>query len=129
MKKVLALLLAVTMLIGLCGCGVSREDVIGTWEREVVYLESYGCDTTMYEVFLEDGSEVSILVATHTGEILKVDDGTWEIEGREVAARSSNHAGTTYFKYSGGKLKNGENVYTRSELPDQVLLDLLYYVS
>ena len=53
MKKWIALLLVLAMVLTLAACGAKEEDVIGLWRRETTYLPAYGCDADMYIAFAD----------------------------------------------------------------------------
>lgn len=113
MKKIITLILVLSMALMLFSCGATKEKVIGTWQRETMYLPAYNCEADMIISFGADGTYAEVLLNHVTGDILDTESGRWTIEGGEVAARETGEDGTTYYSYSGGHLKNGDNKYTR----------------
>ncbi len=126
MKKFISILLVLAMLLSFVGCA-KEEDVIGAWEREVTYLESYGCDCTMYLLFAPNGTCIKMLLATHTDDLLNLELGDWEIDGMEVVVDWQDSMGNTAYKIRGKHLKNGDYKYTQTDRADE-MFQLLYSV-
>ena len=125
MKKWIALLLVLAMALSLAACGAKEEDVIGLWRRETTYLPAYGCDADMYVAFA-DGEYIEVLLDHDTDELLNLEYGEWEIVKGKVEAQAEDDPGTTVYKYTGGKLKNGDLKYTRISDDAEEILDLFF---
>lgn len=92
------------------------EDYIyGTWQRETMYLEFYGCDADMYTTFLKGGRATQVLLRHDNGKVLNESAGDWTFEGDEVVLVKDGADGRIRFSYneSTHKLKNGEKYYTK----------------
>ena len=73
MKKLLVLILALLLTLSLFGCGANTRSVVGTWQRETMYLSHYGCDADMFTTFSEDGTYISVLRKHGTDDVLNTD--------------------------------------------------------
>lgn len=95
LKGITALLLAMVLLVSLCGCSVKEQDVIGVWQREVLYMEYYGCNTEMIVSFAEDGSFSALLLEEVNHNILNYAGGTWRLEDSSVIAEKTDGMGSS----------------------------------
>lgn len=110
MKSVIALIMIALCGVMLCSCAPKKEKIVGTWTSEDnVYLDSYGTYGKRRLVFNENKTVVSMLFNASTGKVLKYDDGTWEIDGKEIKLYMSSDAPgtTTNYEYKSGKLISG----------------------
>ena len=97
-------IIAVSFLIS--GCG--KPNVVGTW------ISSWSYEGNQYDVTLSidsDGEFSESMVKN--GVFYKGDSGSWKLEGKEVVCNSDYEIGEIHYKYSGGKLINGDHKYTR----------------
>jgi len=116
MKKLFALILALILTLTLFGCGANTRSVVGTWQRETMYLSHYGCDADMFTTFSEDGTYISVLREHGTDDVLNTDVGTWELEDGEVVSQSSKPgSGKVYYTFNPitNTLDNGGNEYKK----------------
>lgn len=108
-KRILAAVLLLALLIGVTGCGVSKNDVVGVWEREPLYMAYYGCQTQMILSFADDGSFSALLLDAESHNILNYAGGTWDLSGSTIVAKR-----TESLTASGDDMKfeydNGSNV-------------------
>ena len=93
LKRIVAVSLLLALLITAAGCGVSRKNVVGVWEREVLYMEYYGCQTQMIISLADDGSFSALLLDYETHNILNYAGGTWELDGSTVVATRTESLG------------------------------------
>ena len=92
MKKLLCLLLAIVLGVGLCGCGkqISESDVVGIWQYiRANNLTGENLNHTCLVIY-EDGNYDIYASAT-----LKYHGGTWKIEKDQIILDGSD--GGTYF--------------------------------
>lgn len=92
------------------------EDIVcGTWLRETMYLEFYGCDADMYTTFNHDGSASQLLLRHDNGEILNEAAGKWWLEAGEVVLLKDGTTGNIRFQYfeDTNRLKNGDKYYIK----------------
>lgn len=105
---VLALVFAVLLM-------TAKSRVVGTWQREVVYLEHYGCDSIMVTTFHADGTANSLLTNAQTGAILNASSGYWDMSGFEASYSIPSKDGKTVYTFNPitGNLKNGNYQYQK----------------
>lgn len=92
------------------------EDYIyGTWRRETMYLEFYGCDAVMYTTFQKDGRASQVLVRADNGDLLNESAGDWSFNGDGVYLIKDGETGRITFTYNEftHQLKNGDRLYTK----------------
>ena len=87
----------VTFLIMLC---TVKSRVVGIWEREVMYLESYGCNSIMVVEFDKDGSATEILTNADTGRVIKIESGYWKLSGFGITYKEVGQSGSTPYVYN-----------------------------
>ena len=113
MKKLMALVLVLVMVLTLCACGNKEEKAVGLWQRETVYLDHYGCDADLFIAFADGGDYIEVLLDHDSGELLNMELGEWEIVKGKIEAQESGKPGTTVYKFTGNKLKNGKLKFTK----------------
>lgn len=107
LKRIMAAVLLLTLLVGVTGCGVSKKDVTGVWEREPLYMAYYGCQTQMILSFADDGSFSALLLNAQSHDILNYAGGTWDLNGSTIIAKRTESLTATSddmkFEYDKGK--------------------------
>lgn len=108
---VLALVLVIFFIL-LC---TTKSRVVGVWQREVMYLEHYGCDAIMVVEFESDGDFNKVLKNAQTGKILKIESGYWKLSGFEISVPQPDGNGRTCYDFNPltGTLKNGDQMYKK----------------
>lgn len=84
--------------------------VVGTWQREVMYLEKYGCDAVMVIDFNKDGTFSQVLYKADSKKILNTKEGYWKVSWFEVVAKEPGQSGSTPYDFNPitGTLKNNK---------------------
>lgn len=102
MKKMISLVLVLALCLSLVACGISEEELAGTWTGSWTY-NGNSFDRTL--IFDDDGNYESIMYKN--GELYKTESGTYEISGNNVDLHPGGDEGqTTPYKVKGGKLVN-----------------------
>ena len=97
-------LMAVSFLIS----GCSKPNVVGTW------ISSWSYEGNQYDVTLSINSDGKYSESTvKNGLFHKGESGSWKLEGKEVVCDPDYEIGEVHYKYSGGKLINGDHKFTR----------------
>ena len=105
MKRVLAVLLVMLVLMSMVGCKAKEEDVIGTWRRETLYMAYYGCETDLIATFVDDGTFGVVLVNHENNAPLNMAGGDWTLEENRILAERGDGNGIMEFTYN---TKTGE---------------------
>ena len=100
MKKVIAVLLVLLVMLGMTACKVEQEDVIGTWRRETLYMAYYQCETDMIATFSEDGTFGIVLVNHANNAPLNMAGGNWTLEENRILAERGDGKGIMEFTYN-----------------------------
>lgn len=100
MKRVLAVLLVLVVVLGMVGCKAKEEDVVGTWRRETLYMAYYGCETDMIATFSDDGTFGVVLVNHENNAPLNMAGGDWTLEENRVLAERGDGNGVMEFTYN-----------------------------
>lgn len=87
----------------------------GTWEREIVYLDGYGCDSILLVQLKGDGTVQNVLCNADTGAILKTEKGRWSVSFFEIKTQYENSSGTVSYKFNpfNGTMENNNHKYTK----------------
>lgn len=64
-----------------------KPRVIGVWQRDVGYMDSYGCAVISTLKLDDDGSFVLIYTNANTGAVLRTKSGIWSVSWFEVQCR------------------------------------------
>ena len=111
MKKVISLLCIVAMLtLMLTSCGVKMDDLVGTWHCSYTYN---GASYSVNFYIEEDGTYGEVTLKN--GVLHSTEEGTVEIDGKEVSLCKKGTKVKTPFTYKKGTLINGDHVYTKTE--------------
>lgn len=92
------------------------EDIIcGTWLRETMYLEHYGCDADMYTSFHSNGRADQVLLRHDNGELLNEASGDWWFEGDDVVMQKDGTTSHIRFIYEKAtqRIRNGDKYYIK----------------
>ena len=120
MKKIIAFLLLVSLCVGLCACGTSKQkvesDLQGHWEYSW-YASAVGLYCYSYYEFDSGTVNYTFIRGTST----TVEHGTYEITGSQVIVTIDGSVKTRFdYSYEGDRLtlvNNGDgtihNVYTK----------------
>lgn len=115
MNKIIALLLMLALLLSLCACGTSEEEI-----RTELIDNGWFCESTY------DGNVFQrLIVFTDSNEYVKytekngkpdsVEYGDFEVDGKKVLLYDSSalvhHGIVTEYRYKNHTLLNGDNVY------------------
>ena len=103
-------------------CGVGNE--LDAEKGDLVPADGWMLAPT--EVAFADGEYIEVLLDHDTDELLNLEYGEWEIVKGKVEAQAEDDPGTTVYKYTGGKLKNGDLKYTRISDDAEEILDLFF---
>ena len=109
-KAAIAMIMVVSICLVLVACGISQEEVVGTWSGSWEYN---GKLISCAIVFNENGSYAKATLSN--GSDTKAEVGTYEIKGGEVRLHPNGDAGsTTAYKYKGGALvNNGHELFKK----------------
>lgn len=116
MKKLIGILLLVcTLTLCLASCGVSDDEVVGTWRGEweyngndfvgVIYINEDGTYSKATYKFINYGLDYTLSSS---------EAGKYEIDGKEIRLYETESKWSTY-TYVDGKLENGGHYYERME--------------
>lgn len=95
-------------------CGIAKKKVVGTWERESIYLRAYSGNVTTVCVISDDGTWAEAGVRDSDSKIVYINSGTWKMKGRNVEKKTTGKPGTVSLKYRlNGTMENGGNTYTK----------------
>lgn len=108
MRMAVAVLLALTLCLALTACGVSKDDVVGTWTGTWTYN---GNSFAKAFVLSENGTYASTTLKN--GAYHETQTGTYAISGNKVELHPENEAGTTVYKYKNGTLINNDHVFVK----------------
>lgn len=109
MRMIVAFALVLSMCLCLTACGVSKDDVVGTWTGTWTYN---GNSFAKAFVLSETGTYASTTLKN--GAQHKVEMGTYEINGNKVELHPENEMGTTVYKFKNGTLINNDHVFVKS---------------
>ena len=111
MKKIrfcLTLVLLCAICISLCACGLSEEQVVGTWSST---YEFYGSNFNNSFTLSADGTYSRTVYKD--GVLSPSESGTWTIEGNKVCLFKDDNSSNPEYTYKGGKLVNGGHTFTK----------------
>ena len=103
---IVAIILAIFMLLLV----TVRFRVVGTWQRETVYLPHYWCDAILIEEYDRDGTVNTVVTNAETGKVLHEESGTWSVSGFTVRINGKR---PHIFNPITGKMKNGSLYFTK----------------
>ena len=114
MKKAIAILLALMIVLSLAACGaekpLSPEKLYGIWSGSWVYNDS---EIMIYLEFKEDGTYSKD--SFFDGLYYDTEEGDYTIDGEQVKLNSNAIASTTVYEYSKGNLLNNDHVISKVE--------------
>lgn len=109
MKKAVALLLALVMVLALCGCGLSSGDLVGVWNGSWEYNGNMINEIIAFE---SNGHyEKAVYI---NGNPYSTESSTYEIKGNKLILHKNDDTGYTEYKYHNGKLTNNKHDLTKS---------------
>ena len=109
-KAAISLIMVVSICLVLVACGISQDEVVGTWSGTWEYNGKLiacaivlNANGSYAKAIVKDGSDTSAEV------------GTYEIKGSEVRLHPNGNTGDTIaYKYKGGALvNNGHELYKK----------------
>ena len=103
-----AITLLCAICVSFCACGLSEEDVIGTWSCS---YEFNGDDFYVEFILSENGEYSKIYIKNNS--LSDSENGTWSIEGRKVCLFENENNSNPEYKYKDGKLINGGHEFTK----------------
>lgn len=113
MTRSISLCLVVALLaVMLVACGVSEEDMVGTWSGAYVYE---GNNFGVGMVFNSDGTYAKVVLKN--GQMSSSESGEYEVKGNKVILYDSDsltyHGSFTEYKYKNGTLENNGHYFTK----------------
>ena len=118
-KRFICGLLSMVLVLCLVACGqdgpASAGDMVGTWQREVVFLAYYKAEVDLVLELKEDGTYEKT-VTNHGGhEVLAREKGTWTFDGMELVCVKAEEAATMTYEYdqSSNTLENAGYEYKK----------------
>lgn len=114
MKKcriIVAAALLFALCLGLCACGISKEEVVGTWTSTTQRDE----ETLFCAIaFTEDGKYAKVIYTND--QLSAMERGTYKLSGTTVALyKEGANTKTDTYSYEDGKLLNGGHIFTKDE--------------
>lgn len=107
-KLTVVVALIIAMCVSMTACGLSKEDVVGTWSGGYVHEGStYG----VAFILNSDGSYTKAVYKDNGMD--SIDIGTYTVKGKKVTLDSNYNAGTITYKYKGGALVNNGHEFTK----------------
>ena len=110
-KILVAIILICSICLGLCACGISKHDAVGTWVGTYVYN---GNQFSRSFVLSADGTYAE--VTYKNGALSDSEIGTYEVKGGKVILHENGNMGTsTEYKYKGGALVNNKHEFYKAD--------------
>ncbi|MBQ8494288.1 MAG: hypothetical protein IJ465_00860 [Clostridia bacterium] len=109
-----ALIIVFVILVVFCCMLLTvKMRVTGVWQRELVYLPKYGCDSIVVVALNHDGTAQKILTNANTGAILSAENGYWDVIGFAARYRVPGESGYIQYDFNPitGGIKNGKHDY------------------
>ena len=100
-KRFVCGLLGLMLVLCLVACTkdkpISAEDMVGTWQREVVFLAYYGAEVDLILELKDDGTYEKTVTNHENNAVLTTEQGTWTFDEAElVCVRQPQPATMTY---------------------------------
>jgi hypothetical protein len=114
-KALVAFILLACVCFGLCACGFSEENIVGSWKCSYVY----GTKKDKFDVTFtlsDDGNYTKTIIKN--GEESDTEQGTYEIVNSKVLLyKDGDRFGTvTTYEYLYGRLENNGHIFKKSRL-------------
>ena len=119
MRKIGCSLLAAVLVLCLAACvkagSAAAEDVVGVWQREVVFLPYFKAEVDLVLELKEDGTYEKTVMNHNTNEVLDREEGTWSFDGVQLSCVKQQEAATTKYEYdpASNTLKNAGYKYSK----------------
>ena len=119
MRKIGCGLLAAMLVLCLVACtkagSAAAEDVVGTWQREVVFLPYFKAEVDLVLELKEDGTYQKTVTNHSSKEVLDMEDGTWSFDGGQLSCVKNKETATTKYEYDSASntLKNAGYKYSK----------------
>ncbi len=99
-------LFSLVLVLCLAACGqskpVSAGDMVGTWQREVVFLPYFKAEVALVLQLNEDGTYEKTVTNHETGKELETEEGTWTFDGAKLVCVKARETATMTYQYDQG---------------------------
>ena len=111
-KALVAFILLACVCFGLCACGFSEEDIVGTWKCSYVYGQN---KNKMDVSFTLTAEGTYVKTVNKNGELAETERGTYEIVYSKIHLyKDGDRFGTiTTYEYSLGRLENNGHKFKK----------------
>ena len=105
-KRFVCGLLGLMLVLCLVACTkdkpISAEDMVGTWQREVVFLPYFKAEVELALELNEDGSYEKTVTNHENGKLLETEEGTWTFDGAKLVCVKARETATMTYEYDRG---------------------------
>ncbi len=109
-KSILAAILIAAICLSLAACGLSEEDVVGTWSGSWRFN-----DNTLQAVFTLNPDGTYSRLTFKNGLFFSSDSGNFTIDGDTVILQATGAAEQTPYTYEDGMLMNSGIHFTKED--------------
>lgn len=93
-------ILAAIVIVFILLLATVKPRVIGVWQKDVGYMDYYGCAVISTLVLDDDGSFSQIYTNANTGAVLKTKSGVWTVSWFEVQCREIGERGYSPYMFN-----------------------------
>ena len=118
-KRFICGMLSVVLVLCLVACGkdksISAKDMVGTWQREVVFLAYFKTEVDLVLALKEDGTYEKTVTDHGDHEVLARETGTWTFDGAQLVCVKAEETATMTYEYdqSANTLENAGYEYKK----------------
>lgn len=108
-RSFISVILLCAICLGLCACGISEDEAVGTWVGSYTYE---GNQFTSSFVLTDDKTYVKVTMKD--GALSSTENGTYEIKGNKVILHKDGNMGISItYKYKRGNLVNNDHKFSK----------------